>query len=87
MAGGSVTTEEIFQKIRQILAEKLKMKEEQISKDSHLVDDIGVDSVDFWEIIAKVEQEFEIDVADDEVKGVNTVQDIVDVLKDKLEVS
>lgn len=79
-----VTAEEIFQKFRQILAKKLKMKENEINKDSRLMDDIGVDSVDFWEIIAKVEQEFGIDVEDSDVKGVNTVQDVVNILKEKI---
>ncbi len=79
-----VTTEEIFQKFRQILAKKLKMKENEINKDSRLMDDIGVDSVDFWEIIAKVEQEFGIDVEDNDVKSVNTVQDVVNILKGKI---
>lgn len=79
-----VTVEEIFQKFRQILARKLKMKENEINKDSRLMDDIGVDSVDFWEIIAKVEQEFGIDVEDNDVKGVNTVQDVVNILKGKI---
>jgi len=36
----------------------------RISRESRLLDDIGVDSVDFWEIIAKVEQEFGVDVED-----------------------
>lgn len=80
----NVTNEKIFQRFRQILATKLKLKENQINKDSRLIDDIGVDSVDFWEIIAKVEQDFGIDVKDDDLKGVNTVQDVVDVLRGKL---
>lgn len=80
----NAANEEIFQRFRQILAKKLKMKESQISKESRLTDDIGVDSVDFWEIIAKVEQEFGIDVKDKDIKEVNTVQDVVDVLKEKV---
>lgn len=80
----NAANEEIFRRFRQILAKKLKMKESQISKESRLTDDIGVDSVDFWEIIAKVEQEFGIDVKDKDVKEVNTVQDVVDVLKEKV---
>ena len=81
----SVTIEEIFQKVRQFLAKKLKLKEEQIEKDSSLVDDVGVDSVDFWEIVAKVEQEFEIDIKDEDVKGVITVGDVVKILKQKID--
>ena len=45
---------------------------------------MSVDSVDFWEIIAKVEQEFGVDVEDDDVKGVNIVQDVLNVLKKKV---
>lgn len=80
----NVTEDKLFEKFRRILADKLKMKENEINRESHIVNDIGIDSVDFWEIIAKIEQEFGIDVEDDDVKGVNTVQDVVDVLKKKI---
>lgn len=76
--------EEILVRFRKLMAEKFKMKEEQIKNESKLVDDIGVDSIDFWEVIARVEQEFDIDVEDEDVKDVVTVEDVVNVLIKKL---
>ena len=84
MDGQSTADQEIFVKFRKLLADKLRLKEDAIKKDSHFVDDIGIDSVDFWEVIAKVEQEFRISVEDADVKEVNTVQDVIDVLRRKL---
>lgn len=78
------TNEKIFKQFQKILAQKLKLKEQEIKLNSRLVDDIGVDSVDFWEIIAKIEQEFGIDVKDDDVKKVETVQDVITALGEKL---
>jgi acyl carrier protein len=80
----STAGEEVFLKLQHILAKKFKLKEDQIRKNSRLVDDIGVDSVDFWEIITRVEQEFGIDVKDEDVKEVNTIQDVLNILEKKL---
>ena len=71
--------------MRPILAQKLKIQENKIKKHWRLTDDIGIDSVDFWEIISKMEQEFGVSVKDEDVKDATTIQDVIDILSRKLE--
>ena len=52
--------DEIVNRIRKILASFLKIKEDDIRGSSHLADDLGIDSVDFWEVVAKVEKQAEV---------------------------
>jgi len=82
-----VSNKGIFLRVKKILAQFLKMSEDEIKKDSELRNDLGVDSVDFWEIIAKMEKEFKIEVSEEQPPVVNTVEDIVKVVEERIEIS
>jgi len=83
----AVNDKEIFSKVRKILAKFLKIDENEIREDSKVRDDLGVDSVDFWEIIARMEKEFKIEVSEESPPIVNTVRDILRVVKEQIEIS
>lgn len=78
--------EDIFIRLRKILALKFKINEAMITRDSFLIDDLGVDSIDFWEVVAKVEEEFDIEVPDDQRPVVNTVQDVVRLVEERMKI-
>ncbi len=80
----SVDTEDIFVQIRKVLSRMIKLKESTIALESHLRDDLGVDSVDIWEVSTKMEEEFSIEVKENDIVGINTVQDIVALVKRKM---
>ena len=78
-------SDDIFSHVRKILARMVKLKESSVTIESHLRDDLGVDSVDIWDIVAKMEEEFSIDVEEEDIRrGLSTVQDVVNLVKDKL---
>ena len=76
--------DEIFARVKKMLARMMKLKEGAITLESHLRDDLGVDSVDIWEIIAKTEEEFAIEVEEGDARGINTVRDIVGYIERKM---
>lgn len=78
--------EDIFIRLRKILARKFKINEAIITRDSFLIDDLGVDSIDFWEVVAKVEEEFDIEVPDDQRPVVNKVQDVVRLIEERMKI-
>jgi len=78
--------ENIFIRLRKILARKFKLNEEVITRNSSLVNDLGVDSIDFWEVVAKVEEEFDIEVPEDQKPVVNTVQDVVRLIEERMQI-
>jgi acyl carrier protein len=75
--------QEIFEKVKKILIEKLSVNETDIKEDSSLVDDLGVDSLDLVELLMKFEEEFKVEISEEESQKILTVKDIVDFIEEK----
>lgn len=70
-----------FEKIRDIICEVLSLEPEEITKGSNFVDDLGADSLEVYQIILAAEEEYEIEIPQDDADKVKTVGDIVDLVK------
>jgi acyl carrier protein len=67
----------VFEKIREILCEQLDLEEDDVTMSSNIEEDLGADSLDLVDIVMSIEDEFEIDVADEDIDGIKTVGDVV----------
>ncbi len=67
----------MFEKVKAILVEELGVDEDKVTKDAHIIDDLGADSLDVVEMIMALEDAFDITVNDDEAQKLRTVQDVV----------
>ncbi|MEE1187209.1 MAG: acyl carrier protein [Acutalibacteraceae bacterium] len=67
----------VFEKLKVILSNQFDVEEDSITMDSSIVDDFNADSLDFIDLIMSIEDEFEIEVPDDDIEGIKTVGDIV----------
>ena len=74
-----------FKKLQKIIAEVLNLSEEEIRPDSTFVDDLGADSLDVFQIIMGIEEEFDIEIDNEEAEKITTVQDAVDQIKKAVE--
>lgn len=74
-----------FEKLQKIIAEVLNLIEEEIRPDSTFVDDLGADSLDVFQIIMGIEEEFDIEIDNEEAEKITTVQDAVDQIKKAVE--
>ncbi|MFR3002536.1 acyl carrier protein [[Ruminococcus] torques] len=74
-----------FEKLQKIIAEVLNLSEEEIRPDSTFVDDLGADSLDVFQIIMGIEEEFDIEIDNEEAEKITTVQDAVDLIKKAVE--
>lgn len=72
----------VFEKIRSILCEQFKLDENNVTMDSGLIGDLVEDSLDVVEIAMSIEDEFDIDVPDEEIEKFKTVGDIVRFVED-----
>ena len=80
-----MTAEEIFNTMRQLIAEQFALEQDEISLESSFVDDLGADSVDLVELVMAMEEEFEIGEIDEEdLQSLKTVGDCVRYLSGKL---
>ena len=67
----------VFEKVRKILSDQLEIDEETITMESDLVEDLKADSLAIVELIMDLEQEFDLDIPDEELPKVATVKDVV----------
>ncbi|XMB67958.1 acyl carrier protein [Mycoplasmatota bacterium zrk1] len=70
----------MLEKIKDIIVENLGVKEEEVTLDASLTDDLGADSLDAVELIMAIEDEFDISINDSDAQAMKTVQNIVDYL-------
>jgi acyl carrier protein len=71
----------VFEKIRQILCDQLDIEESQVTMESNIAEDLGADSLDVVDLIMSIEDEFEIEVPDDNVESIKTVGDVVNFIE------
>jgi acyl carrier protein len=75
---------EIENKVKGVLVESLDIEEEKITMDSNLIDDLDIDSLELVDLTMEFENEFDVEIEDDQVEKIKTVGDIVNLIKEKL---
>jgi acyl carrier protein len=70
----------VEERVKQIVVEQLGVKEEEVSGESSFVDDLGADSLDTVELVMALEEEFNIEIPDEEAEKITTVQQAVDYI-------
>jgi acyl carrier protein len=71
----------MLEKVRSLIANELGVDADTITEDSHIIDDLGADSLDAVELIMALEEAFDIEIDDDAASEILTVQDILDYLE------
>lgn len=72
-----------FEQIKKITAEQLNVNENEITPATSFVDDLGADSLDLVDLMMALEEEFDIEVTEDEVENLKTVGDAVEFVKSR----
>ena len=72
-----------FEKVKEMLVEKLGISEDKITLESEIVKDLGADSLDLVEMLLSMEENFGVTISDEETENIKTVKDIVEII-DKL---
>lgn len=70
-----------FEKLQQIIAEVLNVEPDEITMDTTFVDDLGADSLDVFQIIMGIEEEFDIEIPNEAAESIVTVADAVEQIK------
>ena len=75
-----MSNSEVFNKVRAIIADKLAVDEDSITRDSSFVNDLKADSMDILDLVSGFEEEFDITIPDDKGRTFETVGEVVDYL-------
>ncbi|PJZ57855.1 acyl carrier protein [Leptospira barantonii] len=73
-----------FEKVKSIIVEQLGVDESEVTPEAHFIDDLGADSLDTVELVMALEEEFGIEISDEDAEKIQTVGDVtkfIDALK------
>lgn len=74
----------VFEKVRGIIVEQLDVEEDAVAMESSITDDLGADSLDVVDLVMSLEEEFDVEVPDEEVENIKTVGDIVKFIEERI---
>jgi acyl carrier protein len=75
-----MSTSTIESKVKSIIADQLGVGEDEIKPESSFIEDLGADSLDIVELVMAMEEEFEVEIPDEEAENIKTVQDAVNFI-------
>lgn len=72
----------IFDKVKERISDILGVDADDITMDSHFIDDLGADSLDIVELIMALEEDFDLEIPDEDAEKIQTVGDVVEYIKE-----
>jgi len=70
-----------FDKVKNIIVEQLNVEPEKVTMEASFIDDLGADSLDIVELIMALEEEFDMEIPDEEAEKISTVGDVIEYIK------
>ncbi len=72
----------IFEKVREILCDQLDFDADKVTLEASIVEDLDADSLDVMDLLMNLEEEFDMEIPDDQIENIKTVGDIVKYIED-----
>ncbi len=74
----------VFEKIKEFLVEQLDVDADKITMDTDIANDLGADSLDLFDMLGTLEEEFEVEIPDDKVEELKTVGQVVEFIQENM---
>jgi len=78
-----MSAEEVYQRVRKIVSEQLGVEDDKVTLEANFQNDLGADSLDTVELVMAFEEEFDLEIPDEDAEGIATVQDAVNYILSK----
>ncbi len=75
----------VFEKLKSILVNQLDLEEDVVTPDALIVEELGADSLDIVDLIMSLEEEFDVEIPDDQIENIKTVGDVAKYIEDRLD--
>ncbi len=76
-----MSEQELFEKVKKIIVEQLGVNAEEVTTESSFTEDLGADSLDTVELVMALEEEFEVEIPDEDAEKLTTVRAVLDYIK------
>lgn len=73
----------MLEKLKEIIAEQLGVSQDEVKAESNFKDDLGADSLDLFELVMSLEEEYEVEIPSEDLEKIATVNDVMEYLKAK----
>lgn len=77
------SSEEIAERVKSIIAEQLGVNMEEVTPEASFIEDLGADSLDIVELIMALEEEYDMEIPDEDAEKIQTVEDVVSYIQGK----
>lgn len=77
-----MSSEEVFEKVKEIIVEQLGVADTAVTLEASFIDDLGADSLDIVELVMAIEEEFDMEIPDEDAEKVVSVGDVVEYIKE-----
>ena len=74
--------EEIFDKLKELVVDQLGVDDDEVTTEATIQEDLGADSLDLVDLVMSLEEEFDVEIPDEQVENIKTVSDIVKYIED-----
>jgi acyl carrier protein len=81
MSTGGVERMDLAEKVKNIIVEQLGVEEDEVKAESSFIDDLGADSLDTVELVMALEEEFNIEISDEDAEKIKTVKEAIDYIE------
>ncbi len=72
-----------FERVRAVIADELEVSEEEVTEEASFMEDLGADSLDLVELVMRLEEEFEVEIPDEDAEKIRTVRDALKYIEEK----
>jgi acyl carrier protein len=72
-----------FERVKAVIADELEVSEDEVTEDASFTEDLGADSLDLVELVMRLEEEFEVEIPDEDAEKIRTVKDALTYIQEK----